>query len=153
MDGEDVHDRLRAPARPVGEAHVADERGRGLRVAWRIRVVRSARRERPSKHPDPRGDSLQAVVRPRQEADIRRRRDVLAELVELRLPEPVQVRLVPDDEIPHRRQVARECRGERDELPRLLLGERDIAGPFCEDREEDPDPVASSRGRDIPKNG
>ena len=74
MDREDVHDRLRPAGGAIGAAHVADERGRRLRVPRRHGIVRAARRERSAVDADLRRDVLERVVGPRRGGRCRRAR-------------------------------------------------------------------------------
>ena len=96
--GEDVHDRLRPAARPVGRAHVADERRRRVRWPRRLGVVEAARGEVAAVDLDLRVDRLQRVVGRREQSGVVPCGDVSPVLVELVQPEAVQVRLVPDRE-------------------------------------------------------
>src|SRR3954465_2046104 len=103
VDRERVHDRRRAPARAVGEAEVADElRRRVCRPAGR--AIAAARREPAADHVQAGVLLLQPVVGVGEQRLVVDRRLVAAGVVELGLPEEVEIWLVADDHVPHLRQ-------------------------------------------------
>ena len=63
-------------------------------------AVAAARREGAPVDPYARRDRLQRVVRPGEQREVRSRRRARPVELELREPEAVQVRLVPDDDVP-----------------------------------------------------
>ena len=99
VDRELVHQRPVAAARAVGGAEVADELRGGVGRPRRRGVVAPARRQVAADHGDLRADVLQRVVGRREEPLVPGRCGVAARLVELRLPEEVEVRLVSDEHV------------------------------------------------------
>ena len=119
--GEDVHQRPVAPALPVRGPHVAQEGGRRMRVPRQLGPVAAPGGEGAAEHVDVFGHGLERVVALAEEQLVVARGDVLAVRPELRHPETVDVRLVSDDEVPHR-QAARERGGVGGEVAPLLGG-------------------------------
>ena len=105
MEREPVHDGQRAAARPVGGAHVLEERDRRMRVATRARPVDAPGRERAAPDADRRVDGLERVVGAREQRQVCRCGRVGPVGIELRQPEAVEVRLVADDHVVDRRQL------------------------------------------------
>ena len=78
--------------------------------------VAPARRDRTAVDAHVGRDGLQRVVRPREEREVRGGRGTRPVQGELREPEAVEVRLVPDDDVLERRRAAHDrgrVRGER----------------------------------------
>ena len=125
VDREHVHQRAAASARAVRGAEVLDERRRRVRRSRRIRVVAAARRQPAPDHGQLGVGVLERVIRDREQLLVRGRRGVTAARVELRRPEQVEVRLVADEDRPHRRKRSDESSrvgGER--APRCLVERR-----------------------------
>ena len=111
MDDEHVHDRLAAAALAIGGSEIAQERCRRVRLARRLRSVGAARRDGAADHGDVWRDHLQRVVGSSQQRLVGRSGEIAPALVELRHPEPVQIRLVADDKVAHVRQrLGQRCR-------------------------------------------
>ena len=107
VDRDSVHDRLGAAARPVGRAEIEQELRRRV-GRTRRRDVAAARREPAADHLHVGVGRLQRVVGLGQERLVGCCGDVLAVRPELRHPEEVEVRLVPDDHVANGGQRLRE---------------------------------------------
>ena len=96
-------------------------------VPLAVRPVGTAGCEPASDHLDRRRDVLDCVVAPCEQALVRAGRRVGAGCVELRPPEEVGVRLVPDDDVLDLRHEARHRGRERGEVRLLRVGHRRLA--------------------------
>ena len=135
---------LAAAARLERSAEVADERRRRVRVAARAGPVDAPRRQRAAPDPHVLVRLLRRVVGSDEQRVVGGRGRVSAVGVELRHPEPVEVRLVADDHVADRGHLIDDRRDVRRELPPRLARQRGRRGSGLVDREEDAQPVGSS---------
>ncbi len=153
MEPERVHDRRGPPARAVREAEILDEHRRRMREPCGVRIVPAARRHRAADHVRLRRDGLHGVVGAREQRLVRGSGRIGAVGVELRQPEAVDVRLVPDDQAGERREPLRERRGVLRERVLVLVGERRRAAAEVGDGEVDADRREAGRGDDVVDGG
>jgi hypothetical protein len=149
MNRKPVHDRRRASARAIGDAEVAEEDCRRVREARRVRVVATARRDADAVDLHGRLRRFDRVVALGEELEERRRGSVRAVVVELWQPEPVQVRLVADDQAGQPRELRRHSRGVLRELRPRLVGQRRRPAAELRDADVRLDPGERGRVEDV----
>ena len=149
MDRQRVHHRPGEPARSVGGAEILDEHRRGVGVAAGAGAIDAARRDRAAEHPGRRIDLLQRLVGPGEHREVGGCRRVAAVGIELGQPEPVQIRLVPDDEVAHVGDLTCETRRVGGEVALVRVRQRRRAAAEVVDGDERLDPVELRRLGDV----